>query len=102
GWTTTFGSPMYADAPPDTFDDVVVARLRAAGAIVVGRTNTPAFGHAPFTNNLVFGPTRNPWNPERSPGGSSGGSAGARAGRGAPRGRRAPAWRRLAQSRARG
>jgi Asp-tRNA(Asn)/Glu-tRNA(Gln) amidotransferase A subunit family amidase len=77
GWTTTFGSPMFADAPPDTIDDVVVARLRAAGAIVVGRSNTPAFGHAPFTTNLVFGPTRNPWNPERSPGGSSGGSAAA-------------------------
>ena len=77
GWTTTFGSSLYADAPPDEFDDIVVARLRAAGAIVVGRSNTPAFGHAPFTTNDVFGPTRNPWNLERSPGGSSGGSAAA-------------------------
>jgi Asp-tRNA(Asn)/Glu-tRNA(Gln) amidotransferase A subunit family amidase len=77
GWTTTFGSTLYADEPPDRFDDVVVARLRAAGAIVVGRSNTPAFGHAPFTTNEVFGPTRNPWNLERSPGGSSGGSAAA-------------------------
>lgn len=77
GMRTTFGSALYADAPVDTVDDVVVARLRAAGAIVVGRTNSPAFGHAPFTTNLLFGSTRNPWNLERSPGGSSGGSAAA-------------------------
>jgi Asp-tRNA(Asn)/Glu-tRNA(Gln) amidotransferase A subunit family amidase len=74
---TTFGSPLYADADPDTVDDVVVARLRAAGAIVVGRSNTPAFGHTAVTTNLVYGATRNPWNPERSPGGSSGGSGAA-------------------------
>ncbi len=77
GMRTTMGSPLYADAPVDEVDDIVVARLRAAGAIVVGRTNSPAFGHAPFTSNSVFGPTRNPWNLERSPGGSSGGSAAA-------------------------
>jgi Asp-tRNA(Asn)/Glu-tRNA(Gln) amidotransferase A subunit family amidase len=77
GWTTTFGSPMHADDPPDVFDDAAVGRLRAAGAIVVGRSNTPAFGHAPFTTNTHFGATRNPWNRDRSPGGSSGGSAAA-------------------------
>lgn len=77
GSVTTFGVTMHADAEPDTVDDVVVARLRSAGAIVVGRTNSPAFGHAPFTANLLFGPTRNPWNTDRSPGGSSGGSAAA-------------------------
>lgn len=77
GFRTTMGSPFLADAPPDGTDDVVVARLRAAGAIVVGRTNSPAYGHAPFTTNLVFGATRNPWNPDRSPGGSSGGSTAA-------------------------
>ena len=44
---------------------------------MVGRTNTPAFGHTAFTTNTLFGPTRNPWNPERSPGGSSGGSGAA-------------------------
>ena len=77
GMRTTMGSPLFADAPPDTVDDIVVARLRAAGAIVVGRSNSPAFGHAAFTTNALFGPTRNPWNPERSPGGSSGGSAAA-------------------------
>jgi Asp-tRNA(Asn)/Glu-tRNA(Gln) amidotransferase A subunit family amidase len=74
---TTFGVTMHADAAPDEEDDAVVARLREAGAIVVGRTNSPAFGHAPFTSNLLFGPTRNPWNTELSPGGSSGGSAAA-------------------------
>jgi Asp-tRNA(Asn)/Glu-tRNA(Gln) amidotransferase A subunit family amidase len=77
GMRTTFGSPLFADAPVDTIDDTVVARLRAAGAIVVGRSNSPAFGHAPFTTNTVFGATRNPWNLDRSPGGSSGGSAAA-------------------------
>jgi Asp-tRNA(Asn)/Glu-tRNA(Gln) amidotransferase A subunit family amidase len=77
GSRTTMGSHLRADAPPDEVDDVVVARLRAAGAIVVGRTNSPAYGHAPFTTNLLFGPTRNPWNTDRSPGGSSGGSAAA-------------------------
>ncbi|MGI8493325.1 MAG: amidase [Acidimicrobiales bacterium] len=77
GMVTTMGSALFAKAAPDVVDDVVVARLRAAGAIVVGRTNTPAFGHAAFTTNTLFGPTRNPWNRERSPGGSSGGSAAA-------------------------
>jgi len=77
GSRTTFGSRLFQDAPVDTVDDTVVARLRAAGAIVVGRTNSPAFGHAPSTVNLLFGATRNPWNRERSPGGSSGGSAAA-------------------------
>ncbi len=77
GMRTTFGSTIFADAPPDDVDDIAVARLRAAGAIVVGRTNTPAFGHAPFTTNRLFGTTRNPWNTDRSPGGSSGGSGAA-------------------------
>ncbi len=77
GMVTTMGSPLYAGAPPDDIDDAVVARLKAAGAIVIGRSNTPAFGHAAFTTNRLYGPTRNPWNPERSPGGSSGGSAAA-------------------------
>ena len=77
GSPTTFGSSLFADAEPDTVDDIVVERLRSAGAIVVGRTNSPSFGHAPFTSNEVFGPTLNPWNTERSPGGSSGGSAAA-------------------------
>ncbi|WP_313675552.1 amidase [Mycolicibacterium sp.] len=77
GSVTTMGSPFLRDAAVDLVDDLVVARLRAAGAIVVGRTNSPAYGHAAFTANTLFGATTNPWNPQRSPGGSSGGSAAA-------------------------
>jgi Asp-tRNA(Asn)/Glu-tRNA(Gln) amidotransferase A subunit family amidase len=77
GMRTTYGSPLYASAEVADADATIVARLRAAGAIVVGKTNTPAFGHTAVTDNLVFGATRNPWNPDRSPGGSSGGSAAA-------------------------
>ena len=76
GFVTTKGSRLYRDNRAD-FDDAAVARLKAAGAIVVGKTNTPEFGHVPFTDNDLFGPTRNPWNRERTPGGSSGGSAAA-------------------------
>jgi Asp-tRNA(Asn)/Glu-tRNA(Gln) amidotransferase A subunit family amidase len=77
GMVTTYGSPWFVDRAPDTVDDAAVARLRAAGAIVVGRTNVPAFGHTAFTTNQVYGTTVSPWNAERSPGGSSGGSAAA-------------------------
>ncbi len=77
GHVTTGGSRLYADAPPDTVDDTVVARLRAEGAIVIGRTNSPEFGATAYTSNDLFGATRNPWNPDKSPGGSSGGSAAA-------------------------
>jgi Asp-tRNA(Asn)/Glu-tRNA(Gln) amidotransferase A subunit family amidase len=77
GMVTTYGSPWFAGRAPDAVDDVAVARLRGAGAIVVGRSNVPAFGHTAFTTNKVFGTTRSPWNLERSPGGSSGGSAAA-------------------------
>jgi Asp-tRNA(Asn)/Glu-tRNA(Gln) amidotransferase A subunit family amidase len=77
GHRTTFGCSLFADAPIDTQDDIYVARLRAEGAIIIGKTNTPAFGHTGFTSNLLFGATGNPWNPDRSPGGSSGGSASA-------------------------
>jgi aspartyl-tRNA(Asn)/glutamyl-tRNA(Gln) amidotransferase subunit A len=61
-------------------DSIQVERLRAAGAIVVGKTNAPEFGHTAITKNLLFGTTRNPWDPSRSPGGSSGGSSAAIAG----------------------
>ena len=77
GLPTTFGTPLFSDGAPAAADATIVARLRAAGAIVVGKTNTPAFGWTAFTDNKVFGASRNPWNPERSPGGSSGGSAAA-------------------------
>jgi Asp-tRNA(Asn)/Glu-tRNA(Gln) amidotransferase A subunit family amidase len=77
GSVTTNGSRLYAGAEPDEVDDITVARLRAAGAIVVGRTNSPEFGHTLFTHNELHGTTVNPWNHEFSPGGSSGGSAAA-------------------------
>jgi len=77
GMRTTYGSKLFADAPPASQDGVQAARLRAAGAIPIGKSNTPEFGWIGFTSNLVFGTTRNPWNLERSPGGSSGGSAAA-------------------------
>ena len=77
GMPTRFGCHLYENALPDTEDDVVSARYRAAGAIIVGKTNTPAFGHQALTTNMLHGPTRNPWNLAQSPGGSSGGSAAA-------------------------
>jgi aspartyl-tRNA(Asn)/glutamyl-tRNA(Gln) amidotransferase subunit A len=76
GMVTSFGSIPFKDNWAQQ-DSVQVARLRAAGAIVVGKTNTPEFGFTGFTKNRLFGVTRNPWNRERTPGGSSGGSAAA-------------------------
>jgi len=77
GMPTTYGSKLFADARPAAVDGVQAARLRAAGAIPIGKSNTPEFGWIGFTSNLVFGTTHNPWNLERSPGGSSGGSSAA-------------------------
>jgi Asp-tRNA(Asn)/Glu-tRNA(Gln) amidotransferase A subunit family amidase len=77
GSPTTFGSQLFADAPPAERDGLVPGRLRAAGAIPVGKTNTPEFAVEGFTSNLLFGTTRNPWSLEWSPGGSSGGSGAA-------------------------
>ena len=77
GLRTTHGSALFKDASPATRDGLVPRRLRAAGAIPVGKTNTPEFATDGFTDNLVFGATRNPWAPGMSPGGSSGGSAAA-------------------------
>jgi Asp-tRNA(Asn)/Glu-tRNA(Gln) amidotransferase A subunit family amidase len=79
GLPTTFGSVPFKDHMP-AGDSVQVARLKAAGAIVVGKTNAPEFGYTNFTKNRLFGVTRNPWNLERTSGGSSGGSAAAIAG----------------------
>jgi aspartyl-tRNA(Asn)/glutamyl-tRNA(Gln) amidotransferase subunit A len=73
GMPATWGSLLYRDFRPE-HDDIAVARLRAAGAVIVGKTNTPEFALASFTDNLVFGPTRNPWNLDLTPGGSSGGA----------------------------
>jgi amidase len=74
GIRTTFGSPLFKDHVP-TEDAEVVRRLKVAGAIVLGKTNTPEFAAGANTFNEVFGVTRNPWNPALSPSGSSGGSA---------------------------
>ena len=76
GMRTTFGSPLYADHIPNQ-DAGLVKRLREAGAIVVGKTNTPEFGAGTNTSNRVYGATRNPHAPERTCGGSSGGAAAA-------------------------
>jgi amidase len=76
GIRTTHGSKLFENHVPDE-DALVVQRLRAAGAIVVGKTNTPEFAFGPNTVNAVFGATRNPWNLALTAGGSSGGSAAA-------------------------
>jgi len=76
GLPTTFGSKPFHSHLPEG-DSVQVARLKAAGAIVLGKTNAPEFGYTAFTKNLLFGPSRNPWNLERTPGGSSGGTSAA-------------------------
>jgi len=76
GLVTTYGSLPLADNVPDA-DEALVAGLRRAGAIVVGKTNTPEFGAGTNTTNKVYGPTRNPFDLERTSGGSSGGSAAA-------------------------
>lgn len=76
GLVTSYGSLPFKDNVAAR-DSIQVARLKAAGAIVMGKTNAPEFGFTGFTKNLVYGITRNPWNLERTPGGSSGGSAAA-------------------------
>ncbi len=74
GIRTTMGSTLFAEFVPDR-DDLIVARLRAAGAITVGKTNTPEFGAGSQTYNEVFGETRNPYDTKTTCGGSSGGAA---------------------------
>ncbi|HEU0051621.1 MAG TPA: amidase, partial [Longimicrobium sp.] len=71
---TTYGSPLFSDHVPDE-DAWVVRQFRDAGAVILGKTNTPEFAAGGNTWNDVFGRTRNPWNPERSAGGSTGGGA---------------------------
>ncbi|MDX6300357.1 MAG: aspartyl-tRNA(Asn)/glutamyl-tRNA(Gln) amidotransferase subunit [Nocardioidaceae bacterium] len=73
GTPATNGSVALADFVPDV-DAVPVQRLRSAGAIVVGKTNNPEFCYRGYTDNDLFGLTRNPWSPDRTPGGSSGGA----------------------------
>jgi amidase len=76
GVRTTFGSRLFANHVPSD-DALVVKRLRRAGAIIIGKTNTPEFTAGGNTFNEVFGPTRNPWNGKLSAGGSTGGGAAA-------------------------
>lgn len=74
GIRTTYGSPIFRDNIPDK-DGFVVQREKAAGAIVIGKTNVPEFGLGSHTFNKVFGPTRNPWDTSKTCGGSTGGGA---------------------------
>lgn len=76
GIRTTWGSPLYANHIPAA-DDLIPARMRAAGAIFIGKTNTPEWGHGSHSFNPVFGVTRNPYDLSRTAGGSSGGAAAA-------------------------
>ena len=76
GLRTTFGSRLYADFVPDD-DDIVVERLKAAGAIVIGKTNVAEFGYSAVGHNPLLPTTCNPWNLAVTPGGSSAGSAAA-------------------------
>lgn len=76
GWRTTYGSPLYADHVPDR-DELLVERIRRAGAVVIGKTNVPEFAAGSHTFNPVFGATHNPYRYGLSAGGSSGGAAAA-------------------------
>ncbi|HVT66232.1 MAG TPA: amidase family protein, partial [Trebonia sp.] len=76
GIRTTYGSPVFADHVPET-DAPMVAALKRAGAVIIGKTNTPEFGAGSQTFNQVFGVTRNPFDLALTPGGSSGGAAAA-------------------------
>jgi aspartyl-tRNA(Asn)/glutamyl-tRNA(Gln) amidotransferase subunit A len=76
GLRATWGSRIYADYVPER-DELPVARLRESGAVLLGKTNVPELTVQGYTDNLLFGPTRNPWNTELTPGGSSGGAVAA-------------------------
>lgn len=83
GIRTTYGSPLFKNNIPD-YDPAFLKRIKAAGSIVLGKTNTPEFGHKGTTDNPLFGVTKNPWGEGLTPGGSSGGSAAAVAAKLAP------------------
>jgi aspartyl-tRNA(Asn)/glutamyl-tRNA(Gln) amidotransferase subunit A len=76
GVRSTWGSRLYADFVPDV-DETPVARLRGAGAVILGKTNVPEFTSIGYTDNALFGTTHNPWNVALTPGGSSGGAVAA-------------------------
>ena len=77
GFVTTYGSELHVNDNPAEEDSILVKRLRDQGCVVLGKTNTPEFGHKGKTDNAPFGSTKNPWNLEYSPGGSSGGTSAA-------------------------
>ena len=77
GFVTAFGSELHVNDAPAKEDSILVRRMRDEGCIVLGKTNTPEFGHKGKTDNGPFGATKNPWNLEFSPGGSSGGTSAA-------------------------
>ena len=74
GIRTTYGSKLHEDFIPED-DEIVVKRLKEAGCVILGKTNTPEFGHVALTHNKIFGETKNPWDREKNSGGSSGGAA---------------------------
>jgi Asp-tRNA(Asn)/Glu-tRNA(Gln) amidotransferase A subunit family amidase len=74
GLRCTFGSKFYTDHIAET-DGIITERVKAAGGIILGKTNTPHFGHKDMCDNLLGPPCRNPWHLDRTPGGSSGGAA---------------------------
>jgi len=76
GIRTTFGSKIYENYIPEE-DDLTVKKLKDAGIVLLGKTNTPEEGHKGVTDNLIFGESKNPWNLDRTCGGSSGGAAAA-------------------------
>ena len=77
GFITTYGSELHTKDSPAEEDSILVSRLRSEGCIILGKTNTPEFGHKGKTDNVPFGATKNPWNLKYSPGGSSGGTSAA-------------------------
>src|SRR5947208_16280492 len=74
GMPTSYGSLLFKGRPPVATDAIHVARMRAAGAVPVGKTAAPEFGYPHYTHTKAWGTTRNPWDASRTPGGSSGGS----------------------------
>jgi amidase len=80
GWPLSYGSRGRSDEPWEGPNELCVDAFQRAGFVLACKTNTPEFGHITATENLRFGPSRNPWDPQRTPGGSSGGAAAATAG----------------------
>ena len=77
GFVTTFGSELHVNDAAASEDSILVQRMRNQGCVILGKTNTPEFGHKGKTDNVPFGSTKNPWSLEHSSGGSSGGTSSA-------------------------